>query len=619
MTSPDQESLLDQVIDERYHILGKVGAGGVGVVYRAEHIKLRREVAVKVLQREYASKVPLQRRFEREARAMAALAHPGIVNVTDYGLWKELPYVVMELLEGRSLRERMSAERLKPPELIQVVTQILNALSYAHSQGLVHRDLKPANIFLKELHDGSNAPCILDFGLAKFVTGDDNADGGPKLTVTGVAFGTPTYMAPEQTCGGATDHRTDLYSIGVMLFELITGHLPFTGDTGELMRQHLLQPPPRLSKFFSGVTVPPVLEEFFDKALAKEPSARFEDAKQMGEALMTLAAPLEKLLKEEKDSPSSAPTVAEGAGDQATAATIMADGVVDQGTAQTILAGNHSLQSNATPKATMGDEATAPTLAAVNSTSPRAKDELGRATTEPAPTSDASPDPVKAKPEAGIKGPLLLIIVAFSGLMGLVGVGVLLSLFYTPAESELMEGVPEFAPESAQTPLLSRPVPNTNPAEKRPITPSPQLPDANVLWDAQTPALLSNAKARLDSGAQVSESTVRQLRAFAMKNGDDPRPLILLARYRLKRRHRPDALDRYSRAFDVSPLTKNDPAVLPDLITLATHRQLGWKAAQLVTEHYGASALPTLDRALSNPDLDAGDRQRLQRLRRELQ
>ncbi len=199
------DPLLGRVLEGRYRIAGVLGSGGVGVVYRAEHIKLGRSVAVKLLQPEYAGSDSLRQRFEREATALAAVAHPHIVPVTDYGIAGDMPYIVMELLCGETLEHRLAREGALAPDVAFAVTsQALAALSFAHQGGLIHRDLKPGNVFLQSVPDVDVHVRILDFGLAKFVTGERSSQ-GPALTRTGSIFGTPAYMAPEQAVGAETD------------------------------------------------------------------------------------------------------------------------------------------------------------------------------------------------------------------------------------------------------------------------------------------------------------------------------------------------------------------------------------------------------------------------------
>ncbi len=172
---------------------------------------------------------------------MGMMAHPNVVSIADYGLTNDTPYLVMELLEGEPLSERLKRGRLDPLTAIDVTRQVLRALAFAHQQGWVHRDLKPGNIFLIPLIGGKTHVKILDFGLAKMVT-TVGKQKGPKLTLTGMVFGTPAYMSPEQAVGSETDARTDIYSMGVVFFEMLGGRRLFQGGADQLMRQHLQAP-----------------------------------------------------------------------------------------------------------------------------------------------------------------------------------------------------------------------------------------------------------------------------------------------------------------------------------------------------------------------------------------
>lgn len=280
----EHDALVGRLIDNRYRIASVLGGGGMGVVYRAEHVKLRREVAVKVLRREVASKTHFRLRFEREAQVMAALSHPHVVQVTDFGLWAGLPFIVMELVEGRTLLDRLLEGALTLEEALEVSRQLLATLAFAHGRHLVHRDLKPANVMLRSRPDESIDVAILDFGFAKFV--DEEAGRlGPQLTATGVTFGTPSYISPEQATGQAVDARADLYALGVVMFEVLSGRKPFEGDPLELLRAHVTAPRPRFGELATHLRVGPEVDAFFAKALARDREARFQSADEMLAAL----------------------------------------------------------------------------------------------------------------------------------------------------------------------------------------------------------------------------------------------------------------------------------------------------------------------------------------------
>ncbi len=312
-----EESLEGRVLEGRYRILGMLGAGGMGAVYRAEHIKLGREVALKVLLAEYGNDATLRGRFEREAKALAALSHPNVVTVTDYGVADDMPYLVMELLAGRTLKERLAEGPLSPGQALQIEHDILRGLAYAHSQGVAHRDLKPGNVFLQALPDGHEHVKLLDFGLAKFVAREEPA-GGPPLTRTGAILGTPSYMAPEQATGDPSDIRSDVYAAGLLLFEMLAGVRPFDGEPGEVLRMQLLSPLPRLEALCPSRVACPELEALLARATAKERPARFQDAGKMLAAISALPDPAVRETGVSHERPKAEPSRATVSGTAAT-------------------------------------------------------------------------------------------------------------------------------------------------------------------------------------------------------------------------------------------------------------------------------------------------------------
>ena len=270
------DPLLGRNLDDQYTLLEKLGQGGMGAVYRAEQRGLGREVAVKVVDPQRASSPDMIKRFLREAKLASRLGHPHAVGVIDFGQTDDgLCYLVMELVTGRTLEAVFTAEGVFPPaRLVRIATQLCDALECAHALQIVHRDLKPANAML--LDQGRDFVKILDFGLAKLVT----SVGVTAVTVSGTVLGTPAYMSPEHARGLPCDGRADLYSLGVMLYLLGSGRLPFQASSPhEMMAMHDREPAPPMSG------VPRALAQVIGRLLRKDPAERYPTAAAAREAL----------------------------------------------------------------------------------------------------------------------------------------------------------------------------------------------------------------------------------------------------------------------------------------------------------------------------------------------
>ena len=278
----DRDPLLGRVLDGRYRIEAAIGSGGIGTVYRAVHLTLSRPVAIKVLRPEFSRQDEFLARFDREARALSRLAHVNVVTVTDFGVAHGFPYLVMELLDGHSLEDEIDRGGITLPRAVAIGRQVLSTLVYAHSQGVVNRDLKPQNIILIDQPGMHDLVKILDFGLAKIVgAGEDEA--ARSITKHGAIFGTPAYMSPEQAEGHPADVRSDLYSAGVLLYEMFAGRPPFvTEHTADLLRHHIVTRPPRMAEVARvGAEIPEMFERVVARALQKERGARYQTAEGM--------------------------------------------------------------------------------------------------------------------------------------------------------------------------------------------------------------------------------------------------------------------------------------------------------------------------------------------------
>jgi serine/threonine-protein kinase len=286
----DDDPLAGREIDGRYRLLSLLGVGGMGFVYLAEQVGLGRRVAVKMLFAERSRDEAAVRRFAREARTLASVDHPGIVRVLDYGSG-EHPYIAMELVQGPSLQRIVDGTGALPPGLaVRLVARIAEGLAAAHERGIVHRDLKPGNVHVI-VRDDDVEVRILDFGLALLDPGRN--DVSTRLTRAGLVAGTPEYMAPEQIRGEPTDGRTDLYALGVMLFELLVGAPPFAGDNATaIVSAHLQSPIPPLPLGDLERSVRNELDATVRALLAKDPNERPASAADVARTLVRIATRL---------------------------------------------------------------------------------------------------------------------------------------------------------------------------------------------------------------------------------------------------------------------------------------------------------------------------------------
>jgi serine/threonine-protein kinase len=287
------DRLVGQVIADRYHIVSVLGEGGMGRVYLAEHVRMGRKSAVKVLSPNMALSADAISRFNREAANASRINHPNVAQIYDFGETSDgMLYLAMELVEGETLRSLI--QRGGPLPIIraaELTRQIADALGAAHHLGIVHRDLKPDNIILAKHHDGSDWVKVVDFGIAKTVQGSGGeSTGGQTVTTAGVSLGTPEYMSPEQLAGERLDARTDLYSLGLVLFNMLTANLPYPRVTSkDTLVRRLTSRPQRLAEVVPSIKWPPALQTALDRALAPEAADRYATVGDFGRDVVAAA------------------------------------------------------------------------------------------------------------------------------------------------------------------------------------------------------------------------------------------------------------------------------------------------------------------------------------------
>ncbi|HVJ15341.1 MAG TPA: serine/threonine-protein kinase [Polyangiaceae bacterium] len=288
--SDNQDPLIGTLAAGRYRVIKPLGEGGMGQVYLAEHEAIEKPIALKVLHAEYAHKGDIVARFQQEAISASRIKHPNVLDVFDFGqLDNGCFYLAMEFLEGNDLaREIEKAKVLDPYRGLRIALQICRALAAAHGKGVVHRDMKPENVFLQRTGDGEEIVKIVDFGIAQLRSNEEAAAASTKrrLTRTGMIFGTPEYMSPEQAAGKKTDLRSDVYAVGIILYEMFTGAVPFTGDSFlGVLTKHVSDPPPPMHIVFSQLAIGPELQAVIMRALEKNPDHRFQSMNELAQAI----------------------------------------------------------------------------------------------------------------------------------------------------------------------------------------------------------------------------------------------------------------------------------------------------------------------------------------------
>jgi len=285
------DPLIAQLVADRYRVIRKLGEGGMGSVYLAEHVVIEKKLVLKVLSPELAGRQDLVARFLQEARSASRIGHENVIDISDFGQSAEgFVYIAMEYLEGKDLGQVVRAEgALAWPRVRDIVMQICRALRAAHDKGIVHRDMKPENIFLIQREGRPEFVKILDFGIAKIMGLDPN---GPRLTRTGMIFGTPEYMAPEQAEGKEADHRVDIYAVGCIIYHLLTGQTPFLADNFmAMLTKHLMEDPVPPSVRRPDLAITGEMDALVGKALEKDRDQRYQSMAEFLEAVSTCRGP----------------------------------------------------------------------------------------------------------------------------------------------------------------------------------------------------------------------------------------------------------------------------------------------------------------------------------------
>ena len=285
--SPERGLAIGTVVSDRYRVVRLLGEGAMGAVYEVEHLHMRKPFALKVLHGSVSSNPEVVARFEREAIVAGNIGHPNVAAATDFGTLADGSFfLILEFVAGKSLRDLLEAGRLEPARARRIMRGILAGVGAAHAMGIVHRDLKPENVMLASRDGNPDYVKVLDFGIAGLAMPPEmSRDSGVQaLTRAGVVMGTPDYMPPEQAVGGAVDARSDLYSLGVMLFEMLTGSRPFQGGVITMLRSHVLDDAPQLPPELVA-TINPQLAGVVQKLMAKQPEQRFQSAAEVSAAL----------------------------------------------------------------------------------------------------------------------------------------------------------------------------------------------------------------------------------------------------------------------------------------------------------------------------------------------
>ena len=629
----DEDTPIGRTLDQRYRIDTKIGAGGVGAVYRATHLLLGQPVAIKLLLDHYGSHPALRKRFEREAKALAALAHPNIVAVTDYGLSGDTPYLVMELLEGVTLAQHLRQARPSPAETLQLTRNLLRALAFVHEHGLVHRDLKPGNVFLQRLPDGETRLKLLDFGLAKFLEKDAESKDAT-LTRSGDIVGTPAYMAPEQVVGDATDARTDIYSVGIVLFAMVAGRLPYQGDPTDQLRAHLIEPLPPLAQIDPTQVAHPALEALLQRAASKAREDRFQSASEMLRALEEIPQPWAVPAQagevvQQTSSIAVASTVAEVHDD---APTRLHDSNSGSRASENKSETESETKSKTTVRTTRKSRvpflftcivlaalayfvkqklsaSEAATLAAAGSEAAGSAWAAAREALPSAAALQVPPDSAGASPAGAASAP----VATATNTATTPAADTAQATTSTTADAAAVPAEPTAA---AAMPIATGATPSV--ANVANVTTTAERPAARNPWARAIPRELKSLRKALQRGERGNDRTISTLRRYNREHAEDPRGHLLLAQLYSNRDWRADVLNQLTTAYQRDPGSRGAPEMLGKLVDLVAQGPVSAEAAAFIRTAYGAEAVAALERASHLPRYDAEAVARLQTLRQQL-
>ena len=606
MARVEHRDLSGQVLDGRYRVIEPLGKGAMGSVYRAEHLKLGRVVAVKVMNEQVPNEMASRRRFDREAAAMAKLEHPHCASVLDVGMHDDQPFVVMDFVSGRSL-DALVAEGPQPiARAVEITRQILFGLAHAHEHGIIHRDIKPANIVLSQKSGMGDHVKILDFGLAKLSNETSN------LTA-GFVVGTPSYMAPEQIRGLALDQRVDIYACGVLLFELLTGTKPFRAPSNEpfaICMAHLNDPRPRLEDAAPGRDFG-ALEDVVAHALAKDRDHRFTSAGAFANALEAAlpAQPAPPIRATPPPRP-SAPQLSAPPG--ATMQLADADLVQARGDSTAKLADADLVQArgDSTAKLAAPAPARAPTPLPLDATVPLGDADLARARgstkleaprgPSPEPTAPLpAPPPRPARKQRGLAiGGAVVALAAAVVVVVVVVSGQGNRAPAPPPSSTPSGGVAPSAGAVAEPPPGTEPPPGaaasagTEPAPAPPTAPAAAADNPVAALVAQAEELVATRR------REAAISLLVKARPTYPRDARLPYHAGLLY---LEKMFRTDALKQLRAALELDPSYRTDPKLIEAAVrAFNTTAAYDWMLAGFLRKDIGEAAKPVLEDVAKN-------------------